>query len=246
MKEKILFIFLLISVLIIKIFGDTGTATIDAGVNVDTIYYNKNADSTQFTDFHSYFDTRTMLYQFDIVYNTNVFIFDTNAVAPGLFLTTLNNKTNDTYLFLIFDDSRAGITTITGCRMIEEDYYKGLAGLQILVSKIKFIFKNPTDTQTINSDSIIVTNFKFYDAGGDSLNVSTDKISWRLFLKLLGGDLNNDGTVNTTDFTYFRSVFGKERPAAAYPAADINNDGIINSVDFSYFRLNFGKTENQY
>lgn len=244
MIKKLNFIMICLILLSANIFA--GTATINTGQNSDTLYYNKNANSTIQTDFKADFNALAMLYQFDIVYDTAVFKFDTSAVAPGIFLINVNNVQTDTYLFIIYDDSALGITTITGCRLIENAAYKGLVGLQILVSSIKFAFVNPSDTGKINSAPIIVTNFKFIDSNGDTVIASKETISWALFLRMLGGDINNDGTVNSSDFAFFRSVFGKSTFESAYPGADINADGVINSVDFSYFRQNFGKTENQY
>ena len=48
-------------------------------------------------------------------------------------------------------------------------------------------------------------------------------------------DLNGDLTVNLSDFSQFRSVFG-----TADPDADFNGDGSVNLSDFSIFRTLFG------
>jgi hypothetical protein len=48
-------------------------------------------------------------------------------------------------------------------------------------------------------------------------------------------DLNGDLTVNLSDFSQFRSVFG-----TADPDADFNGDGSVNLSDYSIFRALFG------
>jgi hypothetical protein len=57
-------------------------------------------------------------------------------------------------------------------------------------------------------------------------------------------DLDNIGTVNTVDFSLFRSVFGQlasgVEPFTLADHADFNNDNIVNTSDFSAFRSFFG------
>jgi FtsP/CotA-like multicopper oxidase with cupredoxin domain len=50
-------------------------------------------------------------------------------------------------------------------------------------------------------------------------------------------DFNGDGNVNLSDYSVFRSGFGK-----VYPDADFNGDGNVNLSDYSIFRQSFGKT----
>jgi len=50
------------------------------------------------------------------------------------------------------------------------------------------------------------------------------------------GDANNDDVVDITDFSIWRSTFGR-----AEPRGDFNQDGIVVIVDFSLLRSNFGK-----
>jgi len=52
----------------------------------------------------------------------------------------------------------------------------------------------------------------------------------------LVGDLNNDGTVNSLDWSIMKSVW-----FTSSPTADINNDGIVNTIDFSLLNQNWGK-----
>jgi len=59
--------------------------------------------------------------------------------------------------------------------------------------------------------------------------------------KVLLGDLNGDGNVNSIDFGYFRMyLLGtiKDFPIENdLKAADLNGDGNINSIDYGYFRM---------
>jgi FtsP/CotA-like multicopper oxidase with cupredoxin domain len=54
----------------------------------------------------------------------------------------------------------------------------------------------------------------------------------------LEGDLDKSGTVNLTDFSIFRSQFGKVGPWAA----DLNDSRQVNLTDFSLFRSEFGQS----
>ena len=55
------------------------------------------------------------------------------------------------------------------------------------------------------------------------------------FGNICDADLNNDLTVNLSDFSLFRTAFG-----TADPDADLNGDGAVNLSDFSLFRGMFG------
>jgi len=51
----------------------------------------------------------------------------------------------------------------------------------------------------------------------------------------LFGDSDGNGTVTSTDFAMFRTVFG-----VAGPIFDFDNNGVVNSNDFAEFRKRFG------
>jgi hypothetical protein len=53
---------------------------------------------------------------------------------------------------------------------------------------------------------------------------------------LPAGDLNNDGIINSLDW----SLVG-ERWFTNYPDYDFNSDGLVNSIDFSYMNRNWGR-----
>jgi len=54
----------------------------------------------------------------------------------------------------------------------------------------------------------------------------------------LVGDLNQDGTVNASDWSIMASQW-----FTSDPVADLNKDGIVNSIDFSLMNQNWGKSE---
>lgn len=62
-------------------------------------------------------------------------------------------------------------------------------------------------------------------------------------LTLLAGDLNEDNTVNSADYSIAKSLLGKKTTDADFnPRADFNGDGVINILDLAYITKNFGKT----
>lgn len=71
-------------------------------------------------------------------------------------------------------------------------------------------------------------------AGGNYELIGDPTVAPRLFR--LYGDSDGNGTVTSTDFAAFRSVFGLAGPSIF----DANNDGIVNSTDFAEFRKRFG------
>ncbi|MEX2090691.1 MAG: dockerin type I domain-containing protein, partial [Candidatus Paceibacterota bacterium] len=56
-----------------------------------------------------------------------------------------------------------------------------------------------------------------------------------------GADFNNDGIVNSVDFSIML-FFWKTQPPFANPCVDINKDGQVNSIDFSIMLFQWGKT----
>jgi len=65
----------------------------------------------------------------------------------------------------------------------------------------------------------------------------------------LGGDVNLDGHVGTTDASQVKLRFGRsvcpEDSDAAEPRFDVNCDGVINTTDFSQIKLRFSRTAPQ-
>lgn len=64
-----------------------------------------------------------------------------------------------------------------------------------------------------------------------------------LALLLLSGDLNEDNTINSADYTIAKAVYGTTAPSANWnERADLNKDGIINNLDLAFITKNTGKT----
>ena len=55
---------------------------------------------------------------------------------------------------------------------------------------------------------------------------------------LYGGDANQDGYVNGTDYPIFKSQFG----LSGYLPADFNGDGFVDGYDAPILYNNFGKS----
>lgn len=62
-------------------------------------------------------------------------------------------------------------------------------------------------------------------------------------LNLITGDLNEDNTINSADYSLAKAVFGTNENSATWnPNIDFNKDGVINSVDLRIISKNLGKT----
>lgn len=64
-----------------------------------------------------------------------------------------------------------------------------------------------------------------------------------LALLLLSGDLNEDNTINSADYTIAKAIYGTTASSSNWnERADLNKDGIINNLDLAYITKNTGKT----
>ena len=62
-------------------------------------------------------------------------------------------------------------------------------------------------------------------------------------INLLAGDLNEDNTVNSTDYSIVKSLVGTTSASSNWNSnADLNADGVINTVDLLIVSNNLGKT----
>ena len=61
-------------------------------------------------------------------------------------------------------------------------------------------------------------------------------------ITLLSGDLNEDNTVNSQDYSIVQKAFGSNSKSSNWVEnADFNKDGVINSLDLAILNKNFGK-----
>lgn len=61
-------------------------------------------------------------------------------------------------------------------------------------------------------------------------------------VSLLSGDLNEDNTVNTSDYSIAQKIVGLTSKSSNWNEnTDINKDGIINTLDLAFITKNFGK-----
>lgn len=62
-------------------------------------------------------------------------------------------------------------------------------------------------------------------------------------ITLLSGDLNEDNTINSADYTIAKSLYGSTSASSNWNSrADFNLDKLINNLDLAYVIKNFGKT----
>lgn len=61
-------------------------------------------------------------------------------------------------------------------------------------------------------------------------------------LTMLSGDLNEDNTVNSADYSIAKAALGSSKGAKNFnDNADFNKDGLVNTLDLSYIIKNLGK-----
>ena len=73
----------------------------------------------------------------------------------------------------------------------------------------------------------------------DFTDGTTGIFSAALLPTRLPGDINNDGTVDSTDFAILQQAVGKTGSRAR---GDLNGDGVVNVNDFQLLEQNFGKS----
>ncbi len=62
-------------------------------------------------------------------------------------------------------------------------------------------------------------------------------------LNLISGDLNEDNTINSADYTVALNAYGTSSGQPNFNSrADINGDGVVNSLDLSFISKNMGQT----
>ncbi len=68
-----------------------------------------------------------------------------------------------------------------------------------------------------------------------------------LAISLISGDLNEDNTINSSDYSIAKNIYGATSASANWnERADLNKDGIINNLDLVYITKNSGKTGASY
>jgi len=93
-----------------------------------------------------------------------------------------------------------------------------------------FSFDLPADTYNISAvrSSFLTTEYAgLVVNAGDTTDIGTGTI--------LGGDINNNGTINITDIASMAAVFG-----TADAASDLNGDGTVNITDVASAGASFG------
>jgi hypothetical protein len=81
-----------------------------------------------------------------------------------------------------------------------------------------------------------VTNYNFTDNITKAYGSNMKQVG--SVYVIYGGDANQDGFVNPTDYTIFKTQFG----LSDYKAADFNGDGFVDGYDTPIIYNNFGKS----
>ncbi|MBI4037019.1 hypothetical protein HY385_01205 [Candidatus Daviesbacteria bacterium] len=75
------------------------------------------------------------------------------------------------------------------------------------------------------------------------MSPTTSSLNNGQLLTLLSGDLNEDNTINSADYTIVKNLYNSKPGDSNWnERADFNGDGAINNFDIAYIMKNFGKT----
>jgi hypothetical protein len=76
-----------------------------------------------------------------------------------------------------------------------------------------------------------------------TMTASENALGGGAAIPLISGDLNEDNTINTSDYNLAKAAYGATSSSSKWsPKADINLDGIINNIDLVIINSNQGKT----
>ena len=104
------------------------------------------------------------------------------------------------------------------------------------------------------ADEILWFDFVPQDFGNLTLIITADsdndiveldetnnvKIVW--VIGTIGGDVDGDGYVGSSDFSVLAGLYGMQFISPPYPSADINWDGYVGSADFSMMAATYGQS----
>jgi len=104
------------------------------------------------------------------------------------------------------------------------------------------------------ADEILWFDFVPQDFGNLTLIITADsdndiveldetnnvKIVW--VIGTIGGDVDGDGYVGSSDFSILAGLYGRQFISPPYPSADINWDGYVGSADFSMMAATYGQS----
>ena len=153
--------------------------------------------------------------------NLSVFIYSFNAVAPPTFIVDLegqNNMSASSVTIALFATGSSAETTSFTAR--------------------------PDNSGAVSMPSNVLLSPGYYDIKVSSqyylarklTNINLAGGSVIFFPTLLAGDLNNDGAVNSLDWSRMDTDW-----ARSSSPADVNKDRIVNTADWGYLRKNWLK-----
>ena len=91
--------------------------------------------------------------------------------------------------------------------------------------------------------SVTVEMSRYLDGWRDNVVVSDGSNTSLPLVTLLGGDANDDDTINILDLSFMGNLFGLSCGDPGFnPQADINDDCAINILDVSLAGNNFGQS----
>jgi len=139
---------------------------------------------------------------------------------------------NPTSPFALKDSSNAFLDSLGNCQL---SFAKATNGGYYIVIK----HRNHLETWTANPQVFStgnVTTYNFTDLITKAYGSNMKPVGSAFVL--VGGDANQDGFVNPTDYTLFKAQFG----LSGYKSADFNGDGFIDGYDTPYIYNNFGRS----
>jgi arabinan endo-1,5-alpha-L-arabinosidase len=131
----------------------------------------------------------------------------------------------------VLNNGAAGANLMSGRLLLQHGADGGA-----MVARVEQILSTGFSEQTPFSSGAIRSSTATANAGlGWSDDGSNTTVAYASF-----GDVNLDGTVNTSDFATLASHFGST--AANWSQGDFNYDGVVNALDFNLLATNFGST----
>ncbi len=135
-----------------------------------------------------------------------------------------------------FEIVRAGVLSGSFAKFTLPTLASGFFKLQQTGTALMLLVTRDTDNDGISDDAdncvAIANGTLIQDAGGHSQR-DTDNDGYG---NSCDADLNNDGIVNATDSSLFRTAYGSSNAHA-----DFNGDGVVNAQDSSIFRNRYGQ-----
>jgi hypothetical protein len=212
-------------------FPDRLAATLGAGVTVNSITWNT---STQATVNVSVAEAATVGTRTVTLTNPDG---QASSLTNGLTITQLVKNVTGSLTLSNYLGSSANLPFTIELRNATTNAVIQTVNLTGLGAGNTFAF---TTTQLSGSYKLRVKAGKRFLGVVNNINLTLSGASG-LSYTLTNGDVDGNNTVNNTDFTLLRGVWGSTGNGAN-DGADLNGDGTVGNLDFAILRANLGQS----